>query len=183
MVTASKILEVEMTHPRRRHIIFKPLGPNARGLRCRIDMSNARTKTEQAIRQAWAEPIPGERLCIDFATGEKYIREPLHDEQFEQQRALILSRGWKLLPKKDIIAAETVATWVYHLTRMVAGGSARVVLGELPPLDSLEGEPRKSFIVDRPKNPNEKLTEVLDQVATLLGAIIERMDRRQSPVK
>jgi len=185
MVTSAKYVEVEICNAKRRRVQFRPLGANALPLRSRTDASNARNAREQAFNERWPLPIPGERVWIDFAAGTKGIREPLHDEEYEQQRALVLSRGFKLLPKKRVIDSESVTTWAFHLHKLVNAGSARVVVGELPPLDTLEGEPRKSFVTDRKKDANEKLADVmdrfataLDKVAALLGNILERMDRR-----
>ena len=158
---ASQIVEVEFCCPHRWNVLFRPIMAKCR---CRIDLSRARTTTARKARDAWPEPIPGERVCIDFATGKKWIRDPLHDDEHEELRAKVLLRGWKLPPKRVEYDSESVVTWVYHLRKLVDAGSARVIVGELPPVESFDELPKTSFIVSRQP---DALAAMVDAIASL----------------
>lgn len=163
----SQIVEVEACAPMGRQVLYRPIGKAIRG---RMDFSEPRNKTQQILRKSYPVPVPGQRICIDFATGEKWIGEPLHLEAYEELRAQILSRGFKLPPKKEEYESESVTTWVYHVQRLIDSGLARVVEGELPRWQDLEGEPRKRFISNETKSESAKLTDVLEKMSASLDA-------------
>lgn len=155
----SKIVEVEFVSAKNRDVFFKPIQGRVRG---RKDYSNPRTKREQKARENWPEGMPGQIAGIDLATGERYIREPLHDEAHEQLRAKIIRKGYSLPPKRASYDSESVCTWVYHMQRLVDVGVARITEGELPPVDSFEGEkPKTRFITNAVLDSNDKLIDTL----------------------
>jgi hypothetical protein len=163
----SQIVEVEAVAPQNRQVHFWPAGKTLRG---RMDFSEPQNKTQAALRKPYPTPVPGQRVCIDFASGEKWIAEPLHMEQYEEMRAQILQRGYKLPPKKEQYASESTTTWVYHLQRLIDAGLARVVEGELPRWEDMEGKPRKRFISNDYQSETAKMTDVLERMATATEA-------------
>lgn len=176
---ASQIVEVEFCSPKRWNLLFRPIMAK---VRCRIDMSLGRSARERALAQHWKYPIPGVRACIDFATGRKWLCEPLHSEEFEDVRRLILNKKLELPKKKIEYDSESVATWVYHLQKLVDAGSARVVVGELPPVESLGEVPRTSFIVSRKLDASATLVDAIAALAestrantVMLQALAERI--------
>ncbi len=176
---ASQIVEVEFCSHRRWNLLFRPIMAK---VRCRIDMAMGRSARERALQQHWKEPIPGVRACIDLATGKKWLRDPLHDEEFEEVRARILNKKFELPKKKIEYDSESVVTWVYHLQKLVDAGSARVIVGELPPVESFDELPKTSFIVSRQQDASATLVDAITALAestrantAMLQALAERI--------
>jgi hypothetical protein len=163
--TKNNIVEVEVSAPNGRKLFFRPIGRPVRG---RINFNDARTPAEFQRAQRWPEPVPGVVLGINLDTGEKYMRDPIHDDQYTSVRQRILRYGFQLPPANETFDSESLATWVYWLQRAVEGGCARVIKGELPPVESLEGEPRKSFISNPRRNPNSGMTDALKAMTNAL---------------
>lgn len=173
MVTKSKVVEVEMVTPNNRQVYFKPIGHKLRG---RMDFTTARTRKEEDARKAWPEPVPGQRVCLDLGTGERYVREPLYDEDCEQTRAKIIRKGYGLPPKRADYGGENMATWVHHLHKLINAGLARVVEGELPNVEDFDEEPRTRFITSEKKSDEARLTETIIPLTKAVERLADRVD-------
>lgn len=175
----SQIVQIEACAPRNRQVIFKPIGSAIRG---RVDFSDCRNQTEQLMRRFYPQPVPGQRICIDFATGQKWIAEPLYLDEHESLRAEILQRGYKLPPKRVDYESESLVTWCYHAHRLIESGLARIVEGELPNWEDFTETPRKRFISHETKSDEAKLADVhnallksIDANTAMLQQLIERI--------
>lgn len=162
MATTKNVVEVEVSASNGRKLFFRPIGRAVRG---RVNFADARTPSEFQRAQRWPEPVPGAVLGINLDTGEKYLRDPIHDDEYTSVRQRILRYGFQLPPAREEFDSESLATWVYWLQRAVDSGCARVVQGKLPPVESLEGEPRKSFISNPRRNPNANMVEAFNAMA------------------
>ena len=129
-----RAVEVEVCAPQSRQLFFSPVGKTVRG---RVDFAHVKSKAELSLRDTWPDPIPGKIIGINEA-GEKYIREPLHDSENTKLRMLIQSRGMVLEDERETFAGESIITWLYWLRRAVDAGLARILKGELPPIEELE---------------------------------------------
>lgn len=166
MVT-QQIVEVAVNTPRAQQLFFRPL---ARRLRGPADFSNPQTKAEFQLKQVWQEPVPAQVLGINLTTGEKYIREPLHDKEHSTVRNLIERKGYKLPPEREVIEADSIATWVYWLNKEIEAGNMRVIAGTMPQQSDVEGEPRLHFIFTPRESSEAKMAKALDSLTAAVEA-------------
>jgi len=164
------VLECEAVSPNGRRLFFRPIGRPIRG---RMDFSTTRTKRAFQLQESWPEPVPGQILGINLDTGEKYVREPLHDNEQTNNRQRVLGRGLALPPERVPFESESLATWVYWLARAIESGDLRIVSGKLPSADSLDGEPRKHFITEPPQ----------DKTADMMGALTKAIETNTKIVR
>jgi hypothetical protein len=160
----TSILEVQVNTDRSRRVFFRPLG---RALRGPADFSTARSKSDFDQAKRWPERIPGQVLGINFQTGEKYIREPLHDSEQITNKQRIEGRGLKLPPIRELITSESVGTWLYWIKNGVRDGHLKITAGEIPPESEWPDKPRRSFI----RNENTPQTGFADAIDRLTAAI------------
>lgn len=158
VATKNNIVEVEVAAQNGRKLFFRPIGRAVRG---RVNFADI----DQKRAKRWPEPIPGIILGLNLETGEKYMRDPIHDDEYTSVRQRILHNGYQLPPSREEFDSESLATWVYWLQRAVDGGCARVIKGQLPAVESIEGEPRKSFISNPRRNPNANMAEAFSAMA------------------
>lgn len=186
-----KAVEVEVCAPNNRQYLFPPTGKTLRG---RIDFSTVKSKSELSLRDLWPDPIPGKVIGIN-ESGEKYVREPLHDPENTKTRLTIQSRGMVLEDERENFRSESSVTWLYWLRRAVDSGLARVIKGELPPIDELEPprkrrlhderQPKKDFILSPPEeSPLDRLAAAMETMATnaaantqIMQRLLEKLDR------
>jgi hypothetical protein len=172
VLSPQKPVEVEVAGADAAQLFFRPIRRPVRG---RADFSTARTKSALALREHWPEPVPGQILGID-ADGTKYLREPLHDKEHAKVAQRIKNKGFVLPDERETFASESIVTWLYWLRRAVDAGLARVVKGELPPIEALEPPrkrparderlPRKAFILDEPgESPTAKLATAIENLS------------------
>jgi len=180
MVTtkANQVVEVEVCAPSHRKLFFRPIGRSVRG---RVAFS---AESQHASHKRWPEPVPGIVLGVNLATGETYLRDPIFDPEQHNLRQTISERGYRLPPEREEFSGETPATWVFWLQRAVEAGLARVIKGELPDVDSLEGEPRRHFITAPPRRPDASMADALKAMAgaiqentRVLSALAERLTK------
>lgn len=165
-------VEIEVCGPHGSQLYFAPIGRPLRGF---VDFTTARSKSALALRDTWPEPVPGKIIGID-ANGRKYVREPLHDKDHAKVRQRILNSGHVLPDEREDFESDTAVTWLYWMRRAVDAGLARVVKGDLPPVDQIETErkatwdnskPRKDFIFAPPaQTASDKLAEAVEQLAS-----------------
>lgn len=173
-------VEIEIASPQNRQYFFPPVGKPLRG---RIDFSLSRTKTNEARRQVWPEVIPGMILGMSPDGKSMYLREPLYDEEHAKIRKKAEGKGQFLGEKLQEFQGHTPRTWAYWMARAVESGAARVVKGNLPTAESLEGPrqcpkhderfPRKDFLfAPKERNPNELLAEAIAGLSELIGRLL-----------
>lgn len=168
MVAASQVIEVEVAGPNGRRLHFTPAGRPVRGL---LDFASAQTKSALSLRDRWKTPIPGQVLGVDVGTGDKYIREPLHEPKYATLRQVIAKRSLSLAPEREDFESETTESWLYWMRRAVDSGLARVIKGELPPLDSFPANVKKDFIfAPPPPTANDRLAATLGSLAKAIDA-------------
>jgi predicted transcriptional regulator len=167
-----RAVEIEVAGPDATQLSFRPI---RRAVRGRADFALAKSKSALALRDVWPEPIPGQVLGI-AEDGTKYLREPLYDKEHAKVAQRIKNKGLVLPEERETFASETVITWAYWMRRAVDAGLARIIKGELPPIEELEPPrkkpprderlPRKSFILDEPgDSPSDRLAEAIERLA------------------
>jgi hypothetical protein len=161
--------EIDTQNPPNGQLTFLPLG--GRVIRGRFDFNRDSQPLAKLHVAEFPKGIPGQRLGIDFDSGEAWVAEPLHLPEYKAERDRILKRGLGLPKERDTIPVQPAdyATWVYWLNRAVEAGIARIVKGKLP--EKVEGKIRKSFVTPEPKRDrrdvtNEKLTAILFAMLT-----------------
>jgi len=169
------VLECEAVSPNGRKLFFRPIG---RAIRGRVDFSTGESERSFRLKKAWPEPVPGQILGINLDTGEKYVREPLHDNEQTNNRQRVLGRGLALPPERVPFESESLVTWAYWLAKAIESGDLRIVRGKLPSIDSLDGEPRKHFITEPQQNKTadvmEKLVKTLDLNMKVMRAMLKK---------
>lgn len=162
MVTKSKI-EIEISADGNA-VYFPPVG---RALRGAFD-AQALRQSAPSLMTRWPEPIPGTRIGLDMGTGEKYIREPLWDEEHTNVRQRVLERGYQLPTRIELSTSDNTATWAHFMRQLVECGLAQVVEGQIPPADAFSDPVRKNFITP-PRVDND--IELRDALKKLVRAI------------
>ncbi|HQU47303.1 MAG TPA: hypothetical protein PK867_31160 [Pirellulales bacterium] len=154
-----------------RDLLFPPLGRRVRG---RMDATRAARHDKEAtsLLNTWPQVIPGMRLGVDEETGEGYLVEPLHGEEYIVTREVITNRRMKLEPAIKRFPADK-PTWLYWLKLAVDSGAAKVTAGALP--ETIEGQPKTAFVVQRQKSATDKLTEAIDRQTEMFGKLIETL--------
>jgi hypothetical protein len=182
VATKNSVVEVEVCGPAGRQLFFRPIG---RALRGRLSFADARTTSQFEQQRRWPEPVPGLVLGVNLATGEKYLRDPIHDPEHRAVQQRIAKYGFQLPPERETFESESLATWIFWLHKAVTAGLARVIKGELPPLDTLEGEPRRHFITAPPRSPNAGMVEAFSALAKaieanthVMTAVLDRLEKR-----
>lgn len=169
----SSIVEVEIAGPRNENLSFRPL---QRKLRGRFDISRVAEPQARMKSAEWPEPIPGQRLRLDFATGEASVIEPLHEPAHAVLRDKLSARGFKIGPASEALGAVHVPTVAFWIGRAVSAGMARVVAGRMP--EEIEGTPQTSFITARVPTSNDRLATALEKVGDLLSAVLDRLGKQ-----
>jgi hypothetical protein len=166
---ADDVIEVEIDGPRNQACVFRPLQRRIRG---RFDLRRvAETAAMQQIVKH-PEPIPGQRLRLNTATGKAELIEPLQLPEFAavRQRYEFNDKGEKLarFPEHENFEKVDVATWLYWLAVEVKAGMARLLRGSLPDPEELEAKAKRNFYT-APKNPRE------DAMATAMNKMADAM--------
>jgi hypothetical protein len=159
MSDESAIIEVEVGDERGGSLFFSPIGKRVRG---RFDPAKLGTGADEVAKEIKG-PVPGQVIGYDPATGEGYVREPLHDPRHEIIRERI-ARKWGIPPAKQTFRGDA-PTWLFWLKRAVESGLARVVKGTIP--TDVPGKPQTRFITSDQADPRDTL---LDRMLSLLIA-------------
>ena len=142
-------------------------------LRGRLSCSRGSRQTLAVIADRYnCNAIPGQRLRLDFDSGEITVIEPLH---FDEHRALReqLEKRWTLPHAEEKRQTDKDAAW-FWMRRAVESGSARVVDGEFP-----KGKPPKFLGLggefEPPKDAVEVMaTAIAKEVATSVAKAVAR---------
>lgn len=173
MQVTDDVLEVEIDEAKNGSLFFGPLGRRIRG---RFDCHRAAKydKEAAALFSEWPEPIPGQRLGINAKTGEGYLIEPLHETKHAAIREKIQKRKATLDPHKQTFKAH-VPTWLYWLKRAAEDGYVKIVSGTVP--ETIEGEPKLTFVITRPKGQSAMLADAINRQADAMIAQTEAITK------
>ncbi|HEV7281329.1 MAG TPA: hypothetical protein VGN57_14095 [Pirellulaceae bacterium] len=170
---AESFVEIEVSGPKNEALIFAPLQRRIRG---RFDLGKVAEPSARMRITDYPEAIPGQRLRLDYASGEGAVVEPLHDAKHAALREKIGKRGVRFSPACEAIDSADVATWHFWLRRAVESGHARIVAGAFA--EDVPGKPKVSFITKPVESSNDKLTAALDRVGDLLAAALDRLGKQ-----
>ncbi|MDY0167441.1 MAG: hypothetical protein RBS80_12910 [Thermoguttaceae bacterium] len=162
------IVEIECAAPHGRQLFFRPIGKRVRG---RVHLTG-RSEAERQIAERWPDPVPGQIIGVDTDTGEKYVREPLHDREHAALARRVRGLGKELPPERENYPSESVSSWLFWMRRAVDSGTAKLLTGTIP--DKLPEEPRKNYITSPVKSRDGVLAEAL----TALARAVESLKRK-----
>jgi hypothetical protein len=152
-------IAVEFDARQNSNLYFAPLQRTIRG---RFDANRIAENSGQS-RSRWPEPIPGKRIEYDFASGEGFIVEPLHEERYAAIRERIEALGMSLPKEREAFVCDA-ATFDYWMAELLATGDAKLLSGTMPA--SVPGKPRTRFHSAEQRDPIDKLTAAIEsQVA------------------
>ena len=137
------VVEIEAGDDRNSQVLFAPKQETLRG---RFSPHNF-AGDASSLRGIMNMPaIPGVRVRLDFRAGTGLIHDPLsqpqHQATLEKASAIwkkvnpMEAAGRDIVARPEMLEEEMddnrVATWMYWMMRMVGGGLARVVSGDMP---------------------------------------------------
>lgn len=173
MPKTDTMLEIEIDGPNNQQHRFRPLQRNLRG---RFDFGRVAEPMAKLQTNRFPQPIPGQRLSLDTASGEAAIIEPLHDAEHIRTRRTIEKHGSTIAPQQQPLGKVHIATFLFWMKSAVEAGLARVVRGTLP--DVIEGEPQKSFLSAAAFNPNDRLAAALESIVAVNREILAQLKSR-----
>jgi hypothetical protein len=135
-----------------------------------------RDKEAAKLVSIWPQDVPGLRLGVDADTGEGYLAEPLHGDEYVVTREVVTARKLKLEPAAKRFPADK-ATWLFWIKRAVESGAAKVIAGKLP--DEIEGEPKTAFMVQHQKSSNDRLAEAINKQTEMFGRLLAELVSRK----
>lgn len=161
----SDLIEIEVDSPRNESLSFPPLQQEVRGrfLFHRVAEPMAMSKAEE-----WGTEIPGQRIGLNVQAKEGYVKDMLHDPQYQDAKRKVEAHKFKLpspLEKYPLKTQDEIATWIYWMQRVVDAGIAKVISGRLP--EKYEGTPRKNFL----STADSEAMRSKNDIATLLQAL------------
>jgi hypothetical protein len=170
------IVEVEVDGGEYNRDLFFP--PLSRRLRGKMVVARAvkRDKEASSLVSTWPQDVPGMRLGVDANTGEGYLVEPLHSDEYTITREVITTRKLKLEPAEKRFPADK-PTWLFWIKRAVESGVAKVTAGAVP--DEIEGEPKTAFVVFHQKSATDKLTEAINKQTEMFGKLLTELIGRK----
>ncbi len=170
----SNTIEIEFDTPKNANVCFQPLTRTFRG---RFDVR--RMKDGGRLFSTWPEPIPGQRLSVNFDSGECEIIEPLWEPAFAAIRERIERKGMTIAPGREPAKLDP-ATAHHWLKGLIETGDCKIVSGELPA--KVEGKPQLRFHSVEQLDPVESsivaLTSAIQQQTDLLGKLLSKLSDR-----
>ena len=165
MVKSTRVA-IEIDGPQNQNVYFRPLLRKVRG---GFDLHRCKEPNAGKLHSTWPEPIPGQRLELDLATGKGAIVDPLYEEKFAALREKIENRGQKLGPERENFPTD-VSTWVYWMQELVTGGKAKLVEGDFP---KLTDTPQTRFHSTEHPDPIDRLAAAMEKQNELLTKLVE----------
>ncbi|MBL9163128.1 MAG: hypothetical protein JNL18_10370 [Planctomycetaceae bacterium] len=173
MAKTESAVAVEFDTPTNSNVNFAPLQRTVRG---RFDLR--RDPNAGQLLNRWPEPIPGQLVQYDFASGEGFIVEPLHEERYAAIRERIEALGMKLTKEREAFVLDA-ATFAYWMAGLIESGDAKLLAGTMP--TSVEGKPRTRFHSSEEADPIDKLSAAIErqtqQQNKLLAVLIEAVNK------
>jgi hypothetical protein len=173
------MVELEVDEQHNGNLNFFPLGRTLRG---RFDLSRAakHDRDASALFTQWPEPIPGQRLKVNFAENKATLIEPLREPDNADLLAEI-EKSALVEPHKQDFENIDAATWSFWLGRAVEGGLVRVVAGQLP-TERPAGKPQVSFYVKREADQAEtaidRLAVAVERQGDMLAQLITKLTEK-----
>ena len=178
MAKTESAVAVEFDTPRNSNVRFAPL---RRTLRGRFDISRDTEPNAGQLRSKWPEPIPGQRVEYDFASGEGFIVEPLHEARFAAIRERIEALGMKLPKEREAFILDQ-ATFNHWMAGLIATGDAKLLSGTMPA--KVEGKPRTHFHFAEQADPIDRLAAAIERqgeqqnkALTMLAEALARLSK------
>lgn len=163
----TQTIEVEFDGPKNQSVYFRPLQRKIRG---RFDAH--RVVNGGRLMQKFSDPIPGQRLQVDPATGAVTLFEPLHDNEHAATRERIEASGAKLGPQYEDLGRCDVVTLAYWLRSLIDDGLAKLMSGELP---KMEGKPQTRFHSAEQPDPIEKLGDAIEKQTEVITRLLGKL--------
>lgn len=117
-------------------VTFGPLGRKLRG---RVDFSSVeRPEAPKRHREWGSKAIPGQIIGVDPANGVGYLREPVHQDKTQKERAL---KQYKLAPEVETFEGINVERWLRAIGRLIESGFAKVLKGTPPEVKPIVEKP------------------------------------------
>jgi hypothetical protein len=159
------VIELEYDSETNGSYHFRPAMKSIRG---RFDVN--RTTDAGVLRKRFPRAIPGQRLGFNFATGECYIREPLHDAENAAIRKEV-EKTWAVEDEKQTFPVDA-ATFVYWTKEAMKAGKLRVAAGQYP--KQVAGEPQKHFRFAQEESEISQLKNEFRRLGDLLEKALAR---------
>lgn len=157
-----------------RNAFFPPIG---KAVRSTFDVSKIPDTHGSNIALNWPIPIAGQTLRLDVKERIGHLHECLRDPEHQAEKDLVTKRGYDL-PGDETYANVHVATWLFHMKRLVDAGEATVTEGTMP--DKI-GRPLDCFITTE-KSPTEKsmdrLAMAIDRQSEVFEAVLEKLGKK-----
>jgi len=173
-------LVIEVDHPNDNAVYFPPTGTRLRG---RFDARRQAQRNANAahLLQQWTEPVPGQRLSIDTATGEGQILEPLRTDTDEHKaiRQLFEKRGIAV-PEDQTFRNVHQPSWLFCMKDLIDAGFARIVEGKLPA--KIDGERLKSFVTPDVEGPEDTLRRIVVENSTAMREAVDAIKQLAAAV-
>lgn len=167
MLTMARIAEIEIATKECRNLYFAPIQRRIRG---RFDFRDVAEKESGKFVKDWPA-IPGQRLHLNFDTGEAAIVEPLRDAENESLRMRLETSFARRTPiaREEFKGIDT-ATWAYWMRRAIDAGHAKLVAGKLP-----EGEipGAKREWSDKKPDPIQSLAEAIKEQSSMIAQLLQ----------
>lgn len=163
----TEILEVAVETPKDGNLYFPPA---KRTLRGRKDFNRMAQHEKNFMELAFHFPqgIPGTVIRIDLDEKQVWLREPLHDAQWETARDEIISRGIALPPASEPIAGARLPDWLHEIKRSLDAGYLRIVRGALP--RQLGEETKRQETIDPSERRIERLCDLVEKLLETMAA-------------
>jgi hypothetical protein len=172
------VVEIEVDTPTDGNFYFQPIGRTLRG---RFDLMRALHRDQflsQLIPEWGMAGIPGQRLRVDFDSGEVTIIESLYDRENAGLLEKIRKRGWGVAAAREEVAAAAahLPSCAFWLRRAIEDGYVRLVAGKIP---EIRGEPVKALVKRAPDPRDEQIRAMNRKMDAVLGFLITTMTPEQ----
>lgn len=157
---------IEIDESRNRHYHFLPLGRRLRG---RYDYLRD-PRPEAKVKAGTDAAIPGQRLTVKGNTA--VLDDLLNAPEHEAIKEKIERKGFRI-PKGETFTDIDANTFAWHAKRAVDSGIATLVSGKFPPID--ESKVKKSFFIDEPKSPTDRLTAAIEKQTATFEKLLEKL--------
>jgi hypothetical protein len=178
MAKTESAVAIEFDTPRNSNVRFAPLQRTIRG---RFDISRDTEPNAGQLRSKWPEPIPGQRVEYDFASGEGFVVEPLHEERYAAIRERIEAQGLKIGKEREAFICDA-ATFSHWAGGLIGTGDAKLLVGSMP--QAVTGKPRTRFHSNEQSDPIDRLAAAIERqgeqqnkLLTMLAEALARLSK------
>lgn len=158
--------EIEVNTGTNSNVLYGPITEAVRG-RVVVDQKMPRAKRNRLEALKITE-IPGQRIGVT-AEGERYVAEPLRDDEHSDLRKMIVKRGLEIADARKTYQTHDAKVWGDEMKRLVDGNHATLVSGSLP---KTLGD-RPNFFTGRPlpgPSNNDRLAVAIEKLTDMLDS-------------